>query len=88
MREILRVHGQKGAGHWRGRVTRLGWLGPAPHPQASWPSPKKILKKISFKKICDFPQIFYCILKYWFVFLYCKNTNPVLKYLVSVKIKK
>jgi len=49
---------------------------------------KKILKKILFKKICDFPQIFYCILKYWFVFLYCKDTNPVLKYLVFVKIKK
>jgi hypothetical protein len=26
--------------------------------------------------------------QYWFVFLYCKDTNPVLKYQVFVKIKK
>jgi len=51
------------------------------------PSPKNKFLKIFFSKICDFPQIFYCILKYWFVFLYCKDTNPVLKYLVFVKNK-
>jgi len=34
--KILRVHGQKVAGHWLGPVTRLGRLGLAEHPQSSW----------------------------------------------------
>jgi hypothetical protein len=39
--------------------------------------------------MCDFPQIFLLHFnQYWFVFLYCKYTNPVLKYLVFVKTFK
>jgi hypothetical protein len=60
-------------------ATRGGWV---------QPSPKKNSSKI-FSKICDFPQIFYCILiNIGFVFLYCKDTNLVLKYPVFVKTLK
>jgi len=61
---------------------------PAGSSPATWaglgPARKKFLN-FFFSKICDFPKIFYCILKYWFVFLYCKDTNPILKYLVFIK---
>jgi len=57
--KILRVHGQKVAGHWLGPVTRLGRLGLAEHPQSSWAQlEKKILKKISFKKYVIFRKYF------------------------------
>jgi hypothetical protein len=52
------------------------------------PARKKNSSKI-FSKICDFPQIFYCILiNIGFVFLYCKDTNLVLKYPIFVKTLK
>jgi hypothetical protein len=81
-------------------VTRLGWLGPA-HPRrlagsspAIWaglgPAPKKKLFFTNYlKRICDFLQIFLLHFEqYWFVFLYCKDTNTVLKYPVFIKTLK
>jgi hypothetical protein len=48
-------------GHWLGPVIR--WLGLVQPYRPGWVQPeKKIFKKNSFKKIYDFPQIFYCIL--------------------------
>jgi hypothetical protein len=56
-------------GHWLGPVIRLGWIGPAPPHGLGWAQPEKKEKKkrnfsskIISKKICDFLQIFYCIL--------------------------
>ena len=50
---------------------------------------KKIKKKSSSKiisKICDFVVILLLYFdQYRFVFLYCKDINPVLKYPVFVK---
>jgi hypothetical protein len=57
--------------------------------RASHKKKEKINKffKNYFKKICDFLQIvLLCFNQYRFVFLYCKDTNLVLKYLVFVKI--
>jgi len=48
---------------------------------------KNSLKKDSFKKNVIFRRYF-IVLKYWFVFLYYKDTNPVLKYLIFVKKNK
>jgi hypothetical protein len=49
---------------------------------------KKVLQK-SFQKICDFVVILLLYFdQYRFVFLYCKDTNPVLKYPVFVKTSK
>jgi len=54
-----------------------------------WPSSKNFQKKYIFEKICDFPAyILLNFAQYWFVFLYRKNTNPVLKYPVFVKTLK
>jgi hypothetical protein len=56
---------------------------------ATWteldPAQKKIFKNF-LKKFCDFPVYFSInFVKYWFVFLYRKDTNPVLKYQVFIK---
>jgi hypothetical protein len=75
-------------------VTRLGWLGPAQLYRLRWAQPEKKRKKENFlqklfQKICDFPQIFLLYFdQYWFVYLYCKDTNLVLKYLIFVKTLK
>jgi len=62
-------------------------LGPT-HPQKKKKKINKFFKNY-FKKMCDFSQIFLLHFnQYWFVFLYCKDTNPVLKYLVFVKTFK
>jgi hypothetical protein len=76
-------------GHWLGLVTRLGLLGPAQPYGPSWAQlKKKILQKLFLKK-CDFLQNFLLHFdQYRFVFLYCKDTNPVLKYLIFVKTLK
>ena len=48
---------------------------------------KKILQKL-LQRICDFSVILVLYFgQYRFVFLYCKDTNPVLKYPVFVKKK-
>jgi hypothetical protein len=85
------VHGWLGYGHWQGPLTRLGWLGPAQPHGPGWAKPeKKYIKIKNFSKL--FPKksvIFRNFLlhfdQYWFVFLYCKDTNTILKYLVFVK---
>jgi len=71
-------------------VTRLGLLGPAQPYGPSWAQPKKIkFFKNYFLKKYDFPQkILLHFDQYRFVFLYCKDTNPVLKYLVFIKTLK
>jgi len=63
-------------------------LGTAPPHGPGWASQKKtkIPKNILKKYICDF--LIYFLLhfdQYQFVFLYCKDTNPVLKYPVFIK---
>jgi hypothetical protein len=53
------------------------WVGSGPTPNCFLKIPKNLSKNI-----CDF--IVYCSIyfaQYWFVFLYRKDTNPVLKYL-------
>jgi len=81
---------------WMAEVGSLAWASDqaglarsSPATRAGLgPTRKKNSLKI-FSKICDFPQIFYCILiNIGFVFLYCKDTNLVLKYLVFVKTLK
>jgi len=69
---------------------RPGLLGPAPPHGPGWAQPKKIkFFKKNLKKKCDFPQFFLLHFdQYRFVFLYCKDTNPVLKYPVFVKTLK
>jgi hypothetical protein len=72
---------------WASDPARLAGSSPA-----TWaglgPARKKNFKKL-FQKICDFPKIFYFIFyQYWFVFLYCKDTNLVLKYPIFVKTLK
>jgi len=68
-----------------GLVNPHGWLGPAQPFEPGWTQPQKFFKNY-FKKGCDFPQIFLLYFnQYWFVFLYYKNTNLVLKYSVFVK---
>ena len=65
----------------------LGRTSPA-KPKMSGPSPAQSKKNI-FRKICDFPAYFLLNFgSYQLVFLYRKNTNPVLKYLVFVKTLK
>jgi hypothetical protein len=57
------------------------WVGSGPTPNCFLKIPKNLSKNI-----CDF--IVYCSIyfaQYWFVFLYRKDTNPVLKYLVFIK---
>ena len=77
--------GKGGAGHWHGPVTRLGWLGPAQPQGPGWAQP---VKKNYFQKIYEFLQIFLLYFsQYQFVFLYCKDTNSVLKYPVFNKKK-
>jgi hypothetical protein len=50
---------------------------------------RKILKKYIFRKFVISPCIFFSHFdQYWFVFLYYKDTNPVLKYLIFVKTLK
>jgi len=73
-------------------VTRTGLLGPAQPHGPSWTQPKKINKKIIINSKNIFKKLFvifsYILLhfdQYWFVFLYYKDTNPVLKYLVFIK---
>jgi len=52
------------------------------------PAKKKFFKKY-FKKICDFFVKFLLHFdQYRFVFLYCKDTNPALKYQVFIKTLK
>jgi hypothetical protein len=65
------------------------WVQPR-HMGRAGPSPKKLnSSKKKLKKKCDFPQNFLLHLdQYRFVFLYCKDTNPVLKYPVFVKTLK
>jgi hypothetical protein len=67
-------------------VTR--WLGPAQPQGPGWAQPenKKISSKIISKNLSFFANILLHFDQYWFVFLYCKDTNPVLKYLVFIKI--
>jgi len=73
------------SGHWLGQVTRPGLLVPT---QPHGPSQKKFFKKY-FKKICDFFVKFLLHFdQYRFVFLYCKDTNPALKYPVFIKTLK
>jgi hypothetical protein len=69
---------------------RPGLLGPSPPHGPSWAQPKKIkFFKKKFKKKCDFPQFFLLHFdQYRFVFLYFKDTNPILKYPVFVKTLK
>ena len=65
----------------------LGRTSPA-QPKMSGPSPAQSKKNI-FRKICDFPAYFLLNFgSYQLEFLYRKNTNPVLKYLVFVKTLK
>jgi hypothetical protein len=72
-------------------VTWLGWLGPAQPYGPGWARPERKKKEIFFKnyfkkKYVIFPRIFLLnFAKYWLVFLYRKDTNPVLKYLVFIK---
>jgi len=71
-------------GHWPKPVTRFELLGPAESHGPSWAQQKKI--KNYFKKSVIFPCIFLLnFAYYWFIFLYLKDTNSVLKYLVFVK---
>jgi len=70
---------------------RLGLARSSPATQAGWaqPPPKKeILQKNLFQKFVIFQVFLLYFDQYWFVFLYCKDTNPVLKYLVFVKTLK
>jgi hypothetical protein len=72
-------------GHWFGPATPLGLLGPAQPHGPGWAQ----LFKNYFKKNLWFSANFLLHFdQYCFVFLYCKDTNPVLKYLVFVKILK
>ena len=48
-------------------------------------SSKLFPKKIFLKKICDFPKNFTALWSILVLFLYCKDINPILKYLVFVK---
>ena len=69
-------------GHWLGPVTRLSLLGPAQPHGPSWTQPKN-------KKSVISPRIFLLnFAKYWFVLLYHKDTNLILKYPVFVKTLK
>jgi hypothetical protein len=62
-----------------------GWLGPAQPQGPGWAQP---VKKNYFQKIYEFLQIFLLYFsQYQFVFLYCKDTNSVLKYPVFNKKK-
>jgi len=64
------VHGLVGSSAWASNQAGLARSNPATwvarSNPATWaglgPARKIILQKNSFKKICDFPQIFYCIL--------------------------
>jgi hypothetical protein len=77
--------------HWFEPVTKPGWQGPAQPYGSSWTQPQKKSKKLNqkiSKKFVIFPYIFLInFAQYWFVFLYCKDTNLILKYLVFVKTK-
>jgi hypothetical protein len=85
--KILHVHGLIGSLAWASDQAGLARSSPATRAGLG-PARKKNSSKI-FSKICDFPQIFYCILiNIGFVFLYCKDTNLVLKYPVFVKTLK
>jgi hypothetical protein len=52
------------------------------------PAPQKNSSKIISKNLWFSANILLHFNQYWFVFLYCKDTNLVLKYLVFVKTKK
>ena len=86
-RRILRVHGLVGSLAWASDQAGLARSSPA-----IWvglgPARKKHYKNL-FKKFVIFSYMFLLHFdQYWFVFLYCKDTNPVLKYLVFVKTLK
>jgi hypothetical protein len=78
-------------------MTRLGWLGPAQPRRLVGSSPAiwaglgparkiQILQKKLFQKKSVIFQFFLLYFdQYWFVFLYFKDTNSVLKYMVFVK---
>ena len=68
-------------GHWLEQVTRFGLLDPAQPHEPSWTRP---LKKIERERERDLR--FYGVFILRSVFLYCKNTNLVLKYLVFNKM--
>jgi hypothetical protein len=85
-RRILRVHGLVGSLAWASDQAGLARSSPA-----IWvglgPARKKHYKNL-FKKFVIFSYMFLLHFdQYWFVFLYCKDTNPVLKYLVFIKTK-
>jgi hypothetical protein len=87
-------------GHWPKANDQVGLARSSPATQAGWvqpghmgragPCPKNTnsSKKIISKKICDFSIFLLYFDQYWFVFLYFKDTNSVLKYLVFVKTLK
>jgi len=64
----------------------LAWA--SDHARVAGPSPKTNSSKIISKKYVIFCKFFTFFYQYWFEFLYCKDTNPVLKYLVFVKTYK
>ena len=67
-------------------ATQAGWVQPSHMGRVGPSAQKKLFFTNYFKRICDFLQIFLVHFKqYWFVFLYYKDTNPVLKYQVFIK---
>jgi hypothetical protein len=67
----------------------LVWSSDPARPAGSSPAPWAGLGLAKKNSIMWFFQnILLYFDQYWFVFLYCKDTNPVLKYQVFVKIKK
>jgi hypothetical protein len=68
----------------------LVWSSDPARPAGSSPAPWAGLGLAKKKNsiMWFFQNILLYFDQYWFVFLYCKDTNPVLKYQVFVKIKK
>jgi hypothetical protein len=64
----------------------LAWA--SDHARVAGPSLKTNSSKIISKKNVIFHKFFTFFYQYWFEFLYCKDTNPVLKYLIFVKTYK
>ena len=81
-------------GHWPKANDQVGLARSSPATQAGWVQPGhmgparkiQILQKKLFQKKSVIFQFFLLYFdQYWFVFLYFKDTNSVLKYMVFVK---
>jgi hypothetical protein len=66
----------------------LGWSRPSFFLGRVWPIRKKILQKLFKKNLWFSANLLLHFDQYRFVFLYCKDTNPVLKYPIFIKTLK